>query len=367
MTDSTDSTDTLAPTPEQLAEGAAAFWRSVQAEQGALQALSAADLVERLNALLEPVVPGVAAEVVEAVAGTGTPDAAAAQWVFTSHGSTAHFAAVQAVVAQAPRGLPWAVQAFRQRTGPGFGMRMDKFELSGSDLLVRVGQFQGRVALGLSFAKLVPAELQEHARHMAFILLDHLVGEFDLAVKVGLIELEEDGLSEGTGMDTAAPLPLDQAVAVIDALWQGSLGHTGQYPQGAQSTHDWASIKGRSVQGAEIQTHVNRSANALVGRADMGWRVDASLPVGTASTLAAARAFEKAWGEAVAVQQQGIASHVVQRDGWRHVCCYVADSPAAVQAALTVAQRCLADAPSLELTVTHEPAWDDYLVWLGRC
>jgi hypothetical protein len=363
-----ETPDILAPTPEQLVKGARAFWQSVQAQQSALQALSARDLVERMNALLELAVPGVAAEVAtDAVQGSAAAAGAAdsvRQLVFTSHGSIAHFAAVQAVVAQAPQGLPWEVQAFRQRVSQGFGMRMDKFELPSSDLLVRVGQFQGRVALGLSFAKPVPKELQEHPQQMAFILLDHMLGEFDLAVKVGLVEFEEDGLSEGTGADAAQPVPLDQAVAVVDALWLDTLGRTGQYPQGA---HDWVSIKGRSVQGAEIQTQVNRSANALVGRADMGWRVDASVAVGTASTQAAARAFEKAWVDTLAVQQQGIASHVVQRDGWRHVCCYVTDSPLAVQAALTVAQRCLIEAQPLELTVTHEPGWDDYLVWLGRC
>ena len=64
---------------------------------------------------------------------------------------------------------------------------------------------------------------------------------------------------------------------------------------------------------------------------------------------------------------QRLVGHVVQRDGWRHLCCYVADSPTAVQAALTVAQRCLDDVQTLELAVTHEPGWDDYLVWLGRC
>ena len=118
-------------------------------------------------------------------------------------------------------------------------------------------------------------DMQDHARQMAFILLDHLLGEFDLAVKVGLVEFEDDGLSEGTGFDAAQPVPLDQAVAQVDALWCDALGRTGQYPEG---THDWVAIKGRSAQGSEIQVQVNRSANALVGRADLGWRVDASLP-----------------------------------------------------------------------------------------
>lgn len=357
-----ETIDTLPPTPEQLAEGSRVFWKAMQAEQGALQALSAHDLVERLNALLEPVVPGVAAEVAGGAA--EGPVGTAAQLVFTSHGSTAHFAALQAVVSQTPQDLPWAVVAFRQRAGEGFGMRMDKFELSSRDLLVRAGQFEGRVALGLSFAQPVPMDMQDHARHMAFILLDHMLGEFDLAVKVGLVEFEEDGLSEGTGFDAAPPLPLDQAVAVVDALWRDALGRNGQFPAGSP---DWEALQGRSAQGSEIHVQVNRSANTLVGRADLGWRVDASLPVDTASALAAARAFEKAWTASLAVHQQGICSHVVQRDGWRHLCCYVADSPAAVQAALTVAQRCLADAQALELAVTHEPGWDDYLVWLGRC
>jgi len=348
------------PAPAELPTLSQNFWRSVQAEQDALLALPAAELVNRLNDLLEASIPGVAAEAMATGAG---PDAGARELVFTSHGSTDHFAAVQAVVAHAPKGLAWQVTGFRQRTGVGFGMRMGEFELATRDLLVRVGMCEGRVALALAFACKVPAELREHARSMAFILLDHMLGEYDFAVKVGLVEFEEDGMSEGMGFEEASALPLDDAVAAVDACWRDTLGRTGQYPQ----QPDWATLKGRNAAGHEMQAQVNRAANAVAGRADLGWCVQASVPAGDARGEAAARAFEKAWAAALQQHQQGICSHVVQGDGARHVCCYASDSLQAVQAALDVAGRCLEDAHALELSVSYEPAWGEYLTWLERC
>jgi len=356
----TEAPATPPPTPTELTAFAEGFWQSVRSEQEALRARPLVELVDRLNDLLEAAVPGVA---VEAEGAGPDLDSGAGRLVFTSHGSTDHFAAVQAVVAQAPKGLPWPVTAFRQRTGAGFGMRMDRFELATQDLRVRVGQCAGRVALALSFANPVPAELREHARQMAFILLDHMLGEYDFAVKVSLVEFEDDGLSEGMGFEQSAPQPLDDAVATIDACWRDTLGRSARYP----AQPDWATLKGRNSAGREMQAQVNRNADALVGRADMGWRVEASVPAATPQDQAAARAFEKAWVAAAEHQQQGICSHVVQGDGWRHVCCYVSDSVQAVQAAVSVAGRCLPDAQSMEITVVYEPAWDEYLVWLGRC
>jgi hypothetical protein len=129
------------PTPTELTAVAEGFWQSVRSEQEALRARPLVELVDRLNDLLEAAVPGVA---VEAEGAGPDLDSGAGRLVFTSHGSTDHFAAVQAVVAQAPKGLPWPVTAFRQRTGAGFGMRMDRFELATQDLRVRVGQCAGR-------------------------------------------------------------------------------------------------------------------------------------------------------------------------------------------------------------------------------
>lgn len=358
----TENTPTPPPAPADLARLAPAFWRSVLAEQGALLALPLPELVNRLSDLLEEHIPGVAAE---AMAASSAPDAGAERLVFTSHGSTDHFAAVQAVVAHAPKNLPWAVTGFRQRTGAGFGMHMGSFELGTRDLLVRVGVCEGRVALALAFAKQVPAELREHAHNMAFILLDHMLGEYDFAVKVGLVEFEEDGMSEGMGFEQAQPLPLDEAVAAIDACWGETLGRSGQYP----AVPDWATLKGRNQAGHEMQAQVNRAANAVAGRADLGWCVQASVPAEGAQADAAARAFEKAWTSALAQHQQGICSHVVQGDGARHISCYASDSVQAVQTAIEVAGRCLSEsqAQALELSVAYEPAWGEYLLWLERC
>lgn len=54
-------------------------------------------------------------------------------------------------------------------------------------------------------------------------------------------------------------------------------------------------FEGRNVQGDPIMVQVNLSANALVARADFGWRVQASLPAGDKSALQQAQDFEDAW------------------------------------------------------------------------
>ena len=60
---------------------------------------------------------------------------------------------------------------------------MDGFELATADVLVALQPDNGRAALELRFARDIPAEFAEHARHADLIMLDHVLGEYDFAVK----------------------------------------------------------------------------------------------------------------------------------------------------------------------------------------
>lgn len=227
------------PSVHERMAAAERFWSAVAVEQANLQGLESVPFMERLNALLEPCVPGVTVEV--AGAGKEGPVEGQARLVFTAHGSAERFADVQALTTQAPPQLPWRVEAFRQRMPGGFGMRMDGFDLATHELLVRVGQIDGRIALALSFSKPVPMDLQDHARHMAFILLDHMLGEYDFSVKVGVVEFESDGLSDDAGFEDWEPASLDDSVARIDTFWRDTLGRSAVYP--AEPVR-WAALRG---------------------------------------------------------------------------------------------------------------------------
>ena len=358
--------------PELLKSAAQRFWALVLMEQSALQHLPPPGLMERLATLLAPLIGGVAVEV---AACSPAPDGelpGAFRLVFTAHGDLLRFAAVQVLVDTAPPELPWPVEAFRQRSPEGFGMRMDGFELASRDVLLRVGCLEGKVALALSFAKPVPMDMREHARQMAFILLDHMLGEFDFSVKVGVVEFEDDsdGLSDDAGFDRYPPTPLDEAVALVDACWRGDLARNAQYPA---EPHRWAALEGVDALGVPIIVQVNRSANAVVARADLGWRVQARMRVADAVQVQAAQRFEEAWLAAACLHQQGICTHVVLREGVRTVHCYVADAAHAMAAAHAAQASAAAAAvpaavpasPSIE--AVHEPDWSGFLSWYVEC
>lgn len=349
------------PSTQEMSAAADRFWAAVLGERADLQGLESVPFMERLNALLEPCVPGVTVEV--AGAGKEGPVDGQARLVFTAHGSAERFADVQALTAQAPAQLPWRVEAFRQRMPGGFGMRMDGFDLATHELLVRVGQIDGRIALALSFSKPVPMDLQDHARHMAFILLDHMLGEYDFSVKVGVVEFDTDGLSDDAGFEDWEPASLDDSVSRIDTFWRETLGRSAVYPP---EPVRWAALEGRDAQGDPIMVQVNLSANALVSRADLGWRVQASLPAQDKSALQQAQDFEDAWVNAATMYQQGICSHIVLRGGTRTVHCYVTSADHALEAARRAAEAVPGmDPPVLE--AEHEPAWNDYLGWYVEC
>jgi hypothetical protein len=107
------------------------------------------------------------------------------------------------------------VRAFRERAAaPGFSMGMDGFNLATSDVLMACGDDEGRIALEIRFAREIPQDFQDHARNMVFIMLDHVLGEYDFAVKVGAVDFvdeAEDAEVTWTPMDLLPP--------VFDAYW----------------------------------------------------------------------------------------------------------------------------------------------------
>jgi len=335
---------------DQRAAACAGFWQAVSTQLESLRALPARELMEGLNKLLEPFFPRLAAEV------AGDPPVF--KLVLTAHGSVDDFEDLMVLVQSSPRLPQVEVEAFRQRSSDGFGMRMNDFELASSEVLVKHELYRGRMALEIGFAKPIPMDMQDHARHMSLIMLDHILGEYDFAVKVGAVDyVAADAQADFDGV------PLDGFVPLFDACWREDLGHTGVFPPGE---HAWSGLSATRTaeDGREIEMVVMRNdvATALVGRADLCHRLSVAVPVESGEELDEARAYEDRLTARLQVHESGCCTHVVLEEGVRTVHFQVADPDAAISQAQSVQD-------DMDLSATMElvfdPTWQAYRVWLG--
>ena len=100
------------------------------------------------------------------------------------------------------------VVAFRARTAePDFPSAWTGLSWP-PPMLVALQPDNGQAALELRFARDIPAEFAEHARHMTFIMLDHVLGEYDFAVKVGAVDfVGEDDYDADVSWTPLSQLP----------------------------------------------------------------------------------------------------------------------------------------------------------------
>ncbi len=326
------------------------FWQAVSAQLDSLRTLPGHELVPALNALLQPLFPRLAAEV------AGEPPAF--KLVLTAHGSMDDFDDVMALVQSSPALPQVEVEAFRQRTGQGFGIRMGDFELASSDILVKHEPYDGLVALEIGFAKPIPMDMRDHARHMSLIMLDHILGEYDTAVKVGPVDYADAG--DSAGFDGVS---LDDFVPVFDACWRDELGHTGVFPTGE---HAWSGLTAtrEAEDGSEIEMVVmrNDTAAALLGRADLGHHLSVAIPVESGEELEQARVYEDRLTALLQTHEAGCCTHVVLEEGVRTVNFQVADAAAAIAHAQSLQEDM--DLP-VTLDLAFDPTWKSYRVWLG--
>ena len=347
-----------APSPEITA-----FWREFVDAQASLQAQPLRERVESANVLIERHLSGLALEM------SGGDSDAVVDLIVTAHGSIDNFPLLMEVVAAAPTLQNYRLRAFRERTSqPDFPIGMEGFELSTSEVLVACGQDDGQAALEIRFGREIPSDYQDHARNMAFIMLDHVLGEYDFAVKVGAVDFVEEA------SDPLAPwVPLSQFVPVFDRYWVDTLGRTSDFPAGE---HDWSgmtlSFGGQDDEdgsGDEAEDKaivmVNRSANPVAMRADLAYALTLDLAVGTRDQLAAVQDLQDQAATLLALPQLGIMAYTLTRAGRRKAVYYVGDKQLAMQ---TLAPLLLRDeAESLELTFTFDPAWSGYFEFAVHC
>ncbi|WP_370680872.1 hypothetical protein [Comamonas sp. GB3 AK4-5] len=344
--------DHTAPASSPLTGAQSAdFWRAFTEQLSALQALPGVAFVERANALLQQQAPALSMEL------EGRPDEQGARLVLTAHGDVEQFENVQTLVRHVPEGLPYTVQAFRSRTlGGNFAMRMQDFELSCADVRVQHYDAGGITGLTLSFAKDIPDDMQEHARHMAFILLDHVLGEWDFSVRVGPVDFAE-GEPQGAG------LPLPSFPVLFDAFQREVLGRSYAFP--AEAEDRWLSLKVHARDaGPDDEPDLltfHDSANALATRADLSHLLLWTLPFSSQASLDAARDAQDALEAELLRLQRGVTAFTRLEGMATRVAAFYVDDPAH---ALQWAERLEAEyAPQQagQLQLRFDPSWREYL------
>ncbi len=348
----TTDTHAAAPSSTLVADQISAFWCDFAAKLNQWQTLERRDFVEAANTVLQRHAPSLSVEL------EGTPGQAGGRLVITAHGNTEQFESAQALVRQAPQTLPYAVQAFRSRTlGSDFAMRMEDFELACADVMVAPYDAGGIIGLELSFAKGVPQDLQEQAQHMAFILIDHVLGEWDFSVRVGPIDfvLPEDA--------QASAVPLSVFPPVFDAFQRDVLGRSYDFPQDEDDR--WMSLEVRARDADDDappdMLTFHDGANALATRADLPYFLTLRFPVASRDEFEAACSAQDALEAELLRLQRGVQAFSRTEAMQSRVAAFYVDDP--VYAMQLARQMAAAHAPELEADVVlaYDPAWREFL------
>ncbi|PJI96028.1 hypothetical protein CLU85_0765 [Acidovorax sp. 69] len=337
----------------------AAFWREFSDAEASLKALPLRERVEAANAVIERHLTGLALEM------SGDADDVLLDLIVTAHGGIENFPLLMQMVAAAPPLPGYRVRAFRERTTqPDFPIGMDGFELATSDVLIACGQDDGQAALEIRFGREIPEDYRDHACNMAFIMLDHVLGEYDFAVKVGAVDFVENASDPRTPWT-----PLSEFAQVFDRYWIDTLGRTSNFPDGE---HDWSgmtlSFGGQDGDGGAEDmaiVMINRSANPVAMRADLTYALTLDLAVGNRDELAAVQNLQDQAATLLELPQLGIMAYTMTRAGRRQAVYYVGDVPLAQQALAPLLLR--DEAGSLELTTRFDPAWAGYFEFAAHC
>lgn len=352
--------------PAELAQRIDAFWLKFQEGEAELVRQPVRDQVESINEVLEEYLEGLALEM---SADDGDQQV---ELIATAHGSTETFPLLLDFVKRAPPLKHYSLTAFRARTeSPDFPMRMDNFELATSDVLIGHVADEGQVGIEVMFARELPSDMQDHARNMTFIMLDHVLGEYDFAVKVGFVDFVDAFSDEVAGSTT-----LDKFGAVLDAFWTNELGHTGLFPSGEHRWSVMTVVFGNNQDGDEegddeeddqegdkAIVAVNQSANAIAARPDLGHAIELRLPVDDHAALERAREVQEQIATRLELQHAGILSHTVVRNGRRLANYYVGDLPAALGVIDTSLRG--ASFADVELSNAFDPSWSKYFNFAG--
>ena len=332
-----------------LRQNARQFWAAWQQQEAELSQLDDIDFVEQANDLLHQFCPDCIVE----LDGIAPDSDDLPGLVFSTNGMREHFPQVQALVelAQTQR---YHVRAFRSPLGdvaPDFAIGMDGFQLSISDVAVSLDKWRMLPALEIAFTKPIPDDMGDHAKNMALIMLDHIVGEWAASVKIGALDFVDNIAPERAMSFTALPKKLNQ-------MWR-ELGYTGVYPEPEWQFGTYQIEEDEDREQDALVLMRNESAASLLGRADMGWVVCVEAQLASKADLDAAYELQDNVEAEASLNQQGIFTlSVMNMTNGTRTMYYNSSNPAGlVEKAAALCEQC-----PLPTTISceYDPNWSYY-------
>lgn len=307
----------------------AAFWQAFASAEPSWRTLTVREQVAAMNELAACFHPGIALEL------AGQDFDPVLELCVTAHGDIEAFPLVMALVRQAPSFERYRVEAFRARMDRAdFAIVMGDFTVNASDILIRQWPDGAYVGLEIRPAGNIPQDFADRAPELAFIMLDHVIGEYDLAVKVGAVEW-----TPAPPEDRQNFVSLSLFVPVFDSFWKEELGHTGLFPQhsGREDDGDWSVLEmaptdegGEDDETAQVQNTavvmLNNAAMSLAMRADLSYALTLTMSARDDTELEYAQEKQEQIGAMLEQKRCGILAYSVFKADHRSAIYYVADA-----------------------------------------
>ncbi|WP_312463543.1 hypothetical protein [Comamonas sp.] len=340
----------VGPGPGQLqAKDIESFWQELVYQERHLALLPNQAFVVQANEMLARIAPDLALELER------SEGSLFSRLVFSAHGNVDQFENLMALVRAAPSLPGYKVQAFRNRSPINdFSMAMEGLELSCSDVLVAHYDAGGIVGLELGFEKIIAPEQRELAQHMAFIMLDHVLGEWDFAVRVGPVDVVDAFAPEVAGVG-----PLSAFPAVFDAFLRDSLGRSYRFPPADDDRWKMLEARRRDAPADAVPDllGLRLSANAVATRADLPYCLQWTLTFEDGETLDQARDAQEGLQAALERMENGILAYTRIEGMRERTACYYVDDAAAARQSL---QQQAVALPG-RVDVSFDPSWVAYL------
>ena len=333
-----------------LRQNARQFWAAWQQAEARLAQLDNIDFVEQANELLHQFCP----ECIVELEGVAPASGELPSLVFSANGIREHFPQVQALaeLAQTQR---YRVTAFRSPQGGSdvfnFGIEIDGFRLSVSDIAVALDEWGMLPALEIAFTRPISADMRDRAQNIAIIMLDHIIGEWAASVKISMVDFVNEIAPERALSFTELPEKLNQ-------MWQ-KLGYTGVYPEPEWQFGTYQIEEDEDREQDALVLMRNESAASLLGRADMGWVVCVEAQLASKADLDAAYELQDSIEAEASLNQQGIFTlSVMNMTNGTRTMYYNSSNPAGlVEKAAVLCEQCPLPA---EVSCQYDPNWSYY-------
>ncbi|QQS44032.1 hypothetical protein IPM65_00260 [Candidatus Roizmanbacteria bacterium] len=142
------------------------------------------------------------------------------EFVVSANGMKSAFSDVIELVKYAPDLDRWHIIPFRQRKDVSeLEVQLDDLILTPNDISFSYQKEKGRINLSLYVEDMDDED--EKMYHMVFLILDNIIGEYDVEMKIGSIDIYSDGdLAEDEQL-----FPLTKLPHIIDSLSSNSTVH----------------------------------------------------------------------------------------------------------------------------------------------